>query len=382
MLALPKRLNYRSYKMQFTFCDKKPPRPFSPNPKFGTAFAPHQLRLDLGFAGEANAARIEPYGPEPMAASNVTLHYGQSIFEGMKAFRQKDGSVAIFRPDLHAKRFRNSARRMAMPELSEQTFIDCLKAYVGFEHESVPTAKDHALYLRPLMIAKDEKVKVGRSENYTFYIMSCVVGSYLRGGPSKGARVLINRQFVRAAPGGLGEAKTAANYAASLWPQTYAEKLGADQVLFLDAIEHQYIDELGGMNVFFVRGQTLLTPALNGCILNGVTRRSILQLAPQLGLEIKEERLAIDQVIREIREGRITEAFACGTAAVIQPIGEFLVEDEISEPEKKSTPASVKLAEGHPVANRISDQLTGIQHGEIEGPPGWMLKVANGGSST
>lgn len=343
------------------------------NPKFGTAFTPHIMQWDIDtsqndFGGPAEVKAMAT--GERFTTSSVIFHYGQSIFEGMKAFRQKDGSVGIFRADLHARRFMKSAEALAMPVISEADFLFLLKEYVRIEKDSVPDLENHALYLRPLMIARDEIVKVGRSKKYSFYILACVVGSYFAGGVAKPARVLVCKEFVRAVPGGLGEAKTAANYAASLAPQSHAEKNGCDQVLYLDAIHHDFVDELGGMNFFIVRNGELVTPALNGSILRGVTRQSLLEIAPSLGLKAREEKLSFSQIIKDIESGAVTEAFACGTAAVIHSIGEFLFQEK-----KSDKPASIKLPQKAPVATKLLEHLKKIQRGEIAAPDKWIFKI-------
>ncbi len=343
------------------------------NPKFGTAFTPHLLQMDIeaGVKGPYLAAIKYLNEGEKFTPASVVFHYGQSIFEGLKAYRQKDGSVAIFRLDLHAKRFMKSAEKLAMPIIGEEVFIKAVEEFVRFESESVPSLPNHALYLRPLLIARDEIVKVGKSKNYSFYVLSCVVGSYFPGGQAKPAKVLMCREFVRAIPGGgLGEAKTAANYAASLAPQAHAEAAGCDQVLYLDAIHHDFIDELGGMNFFMVKGNEIITPELNGAILRGVTRQSLLEIAPTLGLKASEKKLSFTQMVKDIQSGIVTEAFACGTAAVIHSIGEFSIQ------EKQGGPLSqVRLPSATPVAAKLLEAIQHIQRGEIKAPGQWLRKV-------
>ncbi len=359
--------------VQIQRCERRRQPTYSLHPKFGSVFSAHMLRMDFSSENQSEwSANIIPYGPEPVSPSNLTLHYGQSIFEGMKAYKQPDGRAAIFRLDLHAKRFANSAARVAMPRLPEDVFTECLKAYVEFESDFVPMDEGHSLYLRPMMIARDEIIKVGRSKHYSFYILSTIAGSYFHAGGLKPAKVLVNREFVRAYPGGMGEAKTSANYAASLYPQTVAERLGCDQVLYLDGVKHENIDELGGMNFFVVDGKRLLTPKLNGCILNGVTRKSILELAPSLGLETVETELKFSEVVDGIRSGRIREAFACGTAAVVSPIGEIVyLENE------KSTPQTITLQNDFSTAKMLLETLSKIHRGQKKAPGHWLFDVSN-----
>jgi branched-chain amino acid aminotransferase len=354
--------------LKFKYCHRHPKVEYAPNPKFGTVFTPHMLHMSMTEGQTEFSAEIVPFADEFFSPGTLVLHYGQSVFEGMKAFRQSNGGVAIFRPDLHAKRFAKSAERMAMPILSEKIFLDCIREYVGFEQENVPNEAEHSLYLRPLMIARDQMVKVGRGKHYTFYILGLIAGSYFQGAV-KGAKVLVNRQFVRAFPGGLGEAKTAANYAASLMPQYLAEKLGCDQVLYLDALKHEFIDELGGMNFFMIREGELITPPLNGAILNGVTRRSIMEIASLLKLNAREEPINFNTLRREIESKKVTEVFACGTAAVVSPIGEIMYQ------EGQGAPQSLKLTPDFPVAMRVRELLTSIQRGSQVAPGDWLMRI-------
>lgn len=351
-------------------CTPLPPVQYSPNPKFGTVFAPHYLRMDLQLGGQNEyKAEILPYGSEPFFPGTSVLHYGQSIFEGMKAYRQPDGGVGIFRADLHATRFRQSARRMSMADVPEEIFLQCLKEYVAFESASVPNEKDHSLYLRPVLIARDNVIKVGTAQSYTFYIMSTIAGSYFYKGEIKPARVMVNRQFVRAFPGGTGEVKTAANYAASIWPQQIAAQRECDQVLFLDAVHHDNIDEMGGMNFFAIRGNELVTPKLNGCILNGVTRRSVIEIAKDVGLNPIEETMSFTQLVKDIESGKVTETFACGTAAVISPIGEFLFGETVND-----EPRSIKIPGKPEKTLKLLERLRDAQTG-VNTPAGWLFRV-------
>lgn len=350
---------------------KLPPVSYKPNPPFGSVFVPHVLRMSLNLERSSDfAAEITPLTDEPFSPATAVFHYGQSIFEGLKAYRLKDNSVGIFRADLHAARFRASAKRMMMADLPDEVFLNCIKEYVNFVADNVPTEPHHSLYLRPLMFAADKKIKVGASENYLFFIMSTIAGQYFSAnGVSKRARVMVNRQFIRAFPGGLGEVKTSANYAAGIWPQKLAAQKECDQVLFLDAVTHDSIDELGGMNFFAVRGKELLTPSLNGAILNGVTRRSIIELAPTLGLKPVETKLSFTELRKDIQKGNITETFACGTAAVVSPIGEFLFQEHIdADGELISLPAESKTS------MLILETLSQIQRGQTTAPGNWIFK--------
>jgi branched-chain amino acid aminotransferase len=352
-------------------CSPRPPMEKVQNPKFGALFAPHMLKMEIrGDDYSSPVAEIKPYGAELLEPGSVVLHYGQSIFEGMKAFAQADKKVGVFRTDLHAKRFANSCRIMSMPVMPEDIFTECLMEYVKFERESVPEFADHALYLRPFMFGSDSKIKMGRSENYTFYIIASVAGSYFQGRGVSGAKVLVNRELIRAYPGGLGEAKTAANYAASLGPLAHAAKMGCDQILYLNAIGHDHIDELGGMNFFAVRNGQLVTPPLTGTILNGVTRKSILELAVGLGLKPVEEAISFSRLKEEIQSKKVSECFACGTAAVVQPIGEIVYQETTM-----SAPQSFQLPSDFSVAKVVLEKLKAIQRGEAEAPGRWIWTV-------
>ena len=364
--------------IRITKSEKLPPVQYKPNPPFGTIFTPHVLKMELTLDGPADFhAQIIPLTDEPFPCTASVLHYGQSIFEGMKSYRQKDGDVAIFRADLHAQRFRNSAKRMVLREIPEDIFLQCLREYTAFVADNVPSEPNHSLYLRPLLMAADRKIKVGASQKDLFYIMSSIAGGYFgpaaHGGSSVGgtrARVMVCRDFVRAFPHGLGEVKTAANYAASIWPQRLAAQKECDQVLFLDAVEHEYIDELGGMNFCAIRGKDLVTPALNGCILDGVTRRSLLEIAPQLGLSPVETRMSFSELRADIKSGRVTEVFACGTAAIVSPIGEIYFQEKANREGE-----TLRLPPESKVALDLRDKLGRVQRGHDPAPGDWLLKV-------
>lgn len=356
--------------VQITKCSKLPKVQYPLNPKFGTVFGPHLLRMNFTAETKEFQAEIVPFQSDMMSPATLVLHYGQSIFEGMKAYRLKDGGVGAFRADLHAERFYQSALKMAMAPVPQEVFMKCLLEYVAMEQESVPNEPDHSLYLRPLQFARDEIVKLGPGKKYTFYIMSTIAGRYFATPGITPAKVLVNRHFVRAFPGGTGEAKTAGNYAASLMPQAHAIKLGCDQVLYLDAVHHDHVDELGGMNFFMVKDGALVTPKLTGAILNGVTRRSILQLASELGLKAKEVTISFTELLKDIKSGKVKECFACGTAAVVHPIGHFLLQETANGPVEE-----IKLSPDFPTGLKVLEHLSKAQRGQIPTPPGWIFKV-------
>lgn len=369
-------LNAEKAKMKLVDIKKCKPLPSlkkPANPAFGMVFAPHMLRAHVTAQSAAEytgtiTAEILPFGNEAMTPGTSALHYAQTIFEGMKAYRLENGKVGIFRPDLHAARFRKSARRMVMPDFPEEVFRACLRAYVDFERESVPVGKDQSLYLRPFMYASDNRIKLGSYDNFSFYIIASLAGNYFGSGKEfKPAKVLVNPQFVRAFRGGTGEVKAGANYAMSLWPMSHAKELGCDQVLYLNGENPRIIDEFGGMNFFAIIGDKLVTPSLNGCILPGVTRRSVLEIAHEVDLKPEERPVAIDEIFSGIKTGQVQEVFACGTAAIIHPLGEILAQETIGGPT-----VSYKLT-AHPTRSlKLRQILTEIQCGQRPDPQNWM----------
>ncbi|MGH8970210.1 MAG: branched-chain amino acid aminotransferase, partial [Actinomycetes bacterium] len=295
------------------------------------------------------------------------LHYGQSIFEGLKAYHQPDESVALFRPEQNAARFQRSARRLAMAEVPEQLFLDSLRELVRADRGWVPTRPGEALYLRPLEFATDPFLGVRPAREYLFLLFASPAGSYFPGGV-RPVSVWLSTEFTRAAPGGTGEAKCAGNYAASLVAQAQAAEQGCDQVVWLDAIEHTYVEEMGGMNLYFVLSDgRLLTPALTGTLLPGVTRDSILTLGGEMGLDVVQGRISTDEWQRGAADGTITEVFACGTAAVVTPVGQV-----------KHAHGEFTIADAQPgaVTMKVREALLGIQHGTAPDPHGWMHPVA------
>lgn len=335
------------------------------DPGFGTNFTDHTAVIDWTAEAGWRNARIEPYGPISLDPAASVLHYAQEIFEGMKAYRHSDGSIYTFRPWANAARMNLSAHRMALPALDEQTFIDSLEQLVTVDRAWVPDGDGEALYLRPFMFATEAFLGVRPAKEVSYRVIASPAGNYF-GGELKPVRIWVSRDFNRSAPGGTGAAKTGGNYAGSLLPQQQAAEKGCDQVLFLDPVHDNAIEELGGMNVFLVTNDgRLLTPALTGTILEGITRSSVIQLAEDRGLTVEERRITLDEWDRGVTEGTITEVFACGTAAVITPIGE-LVDGE-------KTIASTGTGE---VTQAIRDELLGIQTGTVADRHGWLHKLA------
>ncbi len=337
------------------------------SPRFGTVFTDHMARITWSRTAGWNNRRVEKYGPLLLNPASAVLHYAQEIFEGLKAYRHADGSIWTFRPEANAARFQRSARRLALPELSTEDFIGALAAVVAVDRAWVPVKKDFSLYLRPFMYASESFLGVRPSETAEFLVIASPVGSYFADGV-KPVSIWVAEDYHRAGNGGTGAAKCGGNYAASLLPQTEAYAQGCEQVAFLDAETTTYLEELGGMNVFVVRDDgTIETPTLTGTILEGVTRSSILQLAADRGHQVVERRIPLEELLAGVRSGTVREVFACGTAAVITPIGRL-----------KGADFDVEVAGGSAgqLTMSLRAELTGIQTGEVEDRHGWLTQIA------
>jgi branched-chain amino acid aminotransferase len=335
---------------------------YESSPSFGTVHVPILLWFEMDkHEGSPKEVFIDSLSAMKISPFNSTLHYGQSIFEGLKAFRLNDSEVGIFRPKLNAERFERSAKIMSMADFSPELFMNCLIEYVKACKKYVPSEPGHSLYLRPLLIANDPVIKVKSSKNYRFVIMSSIVGPYFKKN-AKGSKVLINKSFIRAFPGGTGEAKTAANYAMSLPGLEYAQSIGFDQVLYLDAMKKEKLEELGGMNFFMVKNGELYTPKLDGQILHGITRRSILEIATSIGIKCHES----DVLLSNITSGQAEEVFAVGTAASVSSIAELGLQ------EKKDSKVESYKFESTVVANKLRQILLDTQTGKTEFSKSWM----------
>jgi branched-chain amino acid aminotransferase len=337
------------------------------NPGFGQVFSDHMVSARYAPDRGWHSARLTAYQPLTLDPSTSVLHYGQSIFEGLKAYQQPDGSVALFRPEQNAARFQRSARRLAMPELPQQLFLDSLRALVQADRDWVPARPGESLYLRPLQFGADPFLGVRPCAEYQYLLIASPAANYFPGGV-RPVSVWLSTEYVRAAPGGTGEAKCAGNYAASLIAQAQAAEQGCDQVVWLDAVERKYVEEMGGMNLYFVFADgRLLTPSLTGTLLPGVTRDSILTLGRDLGLDVVEGLISTEEWEAGCADGSITEVFACGTAAVVTPVGEV-----------KHGHGSFTVADAQPgaVTMKIREALLGIQHGTAPDPHGWMRTIA------
>jgi branched-chain amino acid aminotransferase len=335
-------------------------------PGFGKYFTDHMVRIDWTADGGWGPGQVLPYGPLSLDPATMSLHYGQEIFEGLKAYRQPDGSIATFRPDANASRFARSARRLAMAELPNDLFVESLQALVSADASWVPNDPDESLYLRPFMISTEVGLGVRPSIEYAYLLIASPAGAYFAGGV-KPVSVWLSTEYTRAAPGGTGEAKCAGNYAASLIAQAYAAQQGCDQVVWLDAVEHRWVEEMGGMNLYFVYGSgpgaRIVTPSLTGTLLPGITRDSLLTLANELGYTAEEGKISTDEWQEGNSSGAITEVFACGTAAVVTPVGSV-----------KSATGSWTVGDGEPgpVATQLRARLLGIQTGQLADTHGWM----------
>lgn len=329
---------------------------------FGRIFTDHMLSMDYR-GGAWQTPEIVPFGPLSMNPGNSTLHYGQSIFEGMKAIRAKDGRITLFRPELNARRFNESCVRLCMPEIDEQMFIELVKAQVRFEQEWIPNSPDSSLYIRPFIFATDDFLGVRPSETYKFMVLTCPVGAYY----AEPVSVKIEEHFTRAAEGGVGRAKTAGNYAASLYPTKLANDEGFHQLIWTDGKEHKYLEESGTMNLVLVIDGVILTPSEDSdTILRSVVKRSVVELARHWGLPVEERRISVEEVVQAIREGRLTDAFGAGTAATIAPIAKIGFRGEVFE---------LPAVETRAVSKRIKAYLDGIKSGEVTDELGWCVEV-------
>ncbi len=311
-------------------------------------------------------ARIQPYAPFVLDPSALVFHYAQEIFEGLKAYKWADGSIALFRPEINAHRFNLSAERLCMPEVPEDLFLDAITQLVRLEKDWVPGSEGTSLYIRPAIIAVEPVLGVKPSDHYYFFVILSPVGAYYAAGFNP-VNILVEDHYVRAVTGGTGEAKTGGNYAASLKAAQVAKKKGFDQVLWLDGCHKKYIEEVGSMNMFFVYDDLVVTAPLTGSILKGVTRDSVMKLADTMGFRIEERQIAIDELVADIRAGKVKEAFGSGTAAVITPVGVLGYKDE-----------SLTIGNGGVgnLTQKLYDTLTGIQYGQIPDTFGWVRKIS------
>lgn len=342
--------------------DHPKPKPDESKLGFGTHFTDYMFNMDYTSDLGWHNPRVEPYTPFVLDPATMVLHYGQGIFEGMKAYRTDNGDIQLFRPRDNFKRLNYSARQLCMPEIDVELALKALKELLHIEKEWVPSVPGTSLYIRPTMIATDPFLGVRASYTYRFFIILSPVGAYYAEGFNP-IKIMVTREHVRAVRGGVGDTKTMGNYAASLLAGQKAAEAGYTQVLWLDGIEQKYVEEVGSMNIFFVIGDELITPELSGSILPGITRNSVLQLARQWGVTVKERRIAIDEVMEAHRSGTLKEVFGSGTAAVISPVGQLKFEEIIIE---------IGNNEVGPLAQKFFDAMTDIQYGRVEDTMGWI----------
>ncbi len=335
-------------------------------PGFGKHFTDHMVTATWTPDGGWHDARVRAFGPITLSPASAVLHYAQEIFEGMKAYRHADGSVWGFRPEANAARFARSARRLALPPLPEEAFLASVEALVRLDVDWVPTGGEASLYLRPFMFASESFLGVRPAQEVTYCVIASPAGAYFAGGVAP-VSIWLTTEYSRAAVGGTGAAKCGGNYAASLAAQQEAIAHGCDQVCFVDAAEHRWVEELGGMNLYFVHSDgTLVTPELTGTILEGVTRSSILAIAEQLGLGVSERRVSVDEWRDGVASGEITEVFACGTAAVVTPLGRLAWDGgEV-----------VMGTEAGETTMRVRQALLDIQYGRADDTHGWLRQLA------
>ena len=335
------------------------------DPGFGVHFTDHMVSITWTKGQGWHSATVKPYGPLTLDPSAAVLHYGQEIFEGMKAYRHADGSVHLFRPDMNAARFNRSAARMMLPNLPEELFVEAVRQLVEIDARYVPEAAgEHSLYIRPFMIASEAFLGVRAAEEVTFLVIASPVGPYFTEGV-KGVDIWITDEWARAGEGGTGNAKCGGNYAASLISQYEGYEHGCTQVMFIEATGKDRVEELGGMNVFFVHADgRLVTPALTGTILEGVTRSSLVELARERGHDVQERQFSIDEWRDGVASGEITEVFACGTAAVISPVGRLAWNG-----------GELEMPDTHEVTMSLRQELLDIQYGRGEDGHGWLYQL-------
>ena len=333
--------------------------------QFGKSFTDYMLTLEYATGKGWYNGQIRPYAPFEMDPAATVLHYGQAMFEGLKAYKSAEGRTLLFRPRDNFTRMNSSARRLSMPEIDENVAYEGLIELLKIEEGWIPKAPGTSLYIRPTMIADDPYLGVKAADHYIFYIILSPVGPYYPEGFSP-VRIYVENEYVRAVKGGMGFTKAAANYAASIKAGEEAKHQGYSQVLWLDGVHRRYIEEVGAMNIFFVIGDELLTPVLNGSILPGITRDSVLTLARDRGLKVSERQIDIHEIMEAGQSGELREVFGTGTAAVISPVGELNWDGKI-----------VNINEGctGPIAQDLYDTLTGIQYGKLPDPHGWVTVV-------
>ncbi len=332
---------------------------------FGQYFSDHMFIMEYDETRAWHNARIIPYQPLVLDPAALTFHYGQTIFEGLKAYHGKDNGIYLFRPKDNIKRMNNSANRLCMPKVDEDFVVDAIKKLVLIEKDWIPRSHGTSLYIRPVMIASEPALGVHASSEYIFYVIVGPVGSYYPEGMNP-IKIYVSDKFVRAVKGGMGEAKAGGNYAASLYAAEEASKKGYSQVLWLDAICRKYVEEVGAMNIFFYFKDALVTPSLSGSILPGITRDSVITIAKEWGIKVEERMLEIDEVVGGIQKSTLKEVFGSGTAAIISPVGELYY---------KGNSYIVNNGEIGELTKRLFDEIMSYQYGEKQEPYGWVQRI-------
>ncbi|CAB1250044.1 MAG: branched-chain amino acid aminotransferase [Oscillospiraceae bacterium] len=351
-------------RVELTKNPKQKPAPGAPLP-FGTIFSDHMFLMDYDKGKGWHDARIVPFGNLDMSPAAMCLHYGQSVFEGMKAYRAVDGRILLFRPDRNMARMNSSNDRLCIPQIDEKFAEKAIEKLVSVDKDWIPTSEGASLYIRPFIIGMDPHIGVHPADHLLFIVITCPVGNYYPEGLNP-VKIYVEKNYVRAVRGGMGYTKTAGNYAASLKAQDEAEKQDYTQVLWLDGVERKYIEEVGTMNVFFKINGEVVTPELQGSILPGVTRMSVIEILKKWGVPVVERRLSIQELADAAKDGKLEEAFGSGTAAVISPIGHLKWGDDIM------VINDGKIGE---LSQKLYDTLTGIQWGKIPDPFGWTVEV-------
>lgn len=354
-----------AYQIETILSENRKQKPEADQLAFGRNFTDHMFIMDYTEGKGWHDPRIVPYQPISLDPSSMVFHYGQTVFEGLKAYISKDEQIFLFRPDRNFKRLNHSNDRLCIPPIDEELALEALKQLIIIDKDWIPRAEGTSLYIRPFIISTEPHLGVAPSENYKFMIILSPVGSYYKEG-LKPVKIAVEQQYVRTVVGGMGEAKTGGNYAASLKAQEESEKDGYSQVLWLDGKENKYVEEVGSMNIFFKINGEVVTPALNGSILSGITRDSIIQLLKYMNVPVVERKISIDEIYKAYNEGLLEEAFGTGTAAVISPIGEFLWKKE---------KLVVNNGEIGKLSQELYDTLTGIQNGTRPDPFGWRVTV-------
>ena len=354
-----------SYQIKTILSTNRKPKPETDQLEFGRIFTDHMFVMDYTEGQGWHDPRIIPYQPISLDPASMVFHYGQTVFEGLKAYLTKDEQVLLFRPDQNFKRLNQSNARLCIPSIDEEFALEALKELITVDRDWIPSAEGTSLYIRPFIISTEPHLGVAPSENYQFIIILSPVGSYYKEGIHP-VKIAVEQQYVRAVAGGTGTAKTGGNYASSLKAQEEASKIGYSQVLWLDGRENKYIEEVGSMNIFFKINGEVITPALNGSILEGVTRNSIIQLLKHWNIPVSEKRISIDDIYEAYKNGLLEEAFGTGTAAVISPIGEFLWKNE-----------KLVVNNGNigTLTHELYETLTGIQNGTKPDPFGWRVQL-------